>query len=127
MGPRELWCTAMTARSMVIEMDGLKLSSCALFSGVAQGSVLPPQFFSIFVNCLPDDLQLYLSGDRGDLDGLIERVNENLENVARWSKENGLLLSPAKSQAISVSNSHLTLLCLCRFSFWVVRFWSGRM
>jgi hypothetical protein len=33
------------------------------------------------------------------------RVNEDLEAIHRWSIENGLLLNPAKSQAILVSNS----------------------
>jgi hypothetical protein len=36
---------------------------------------------------------------------LIARVNEDLEAIYRWSIENGLLLNPAKSQAILVSNS----------------------
>jgi hypothetical protein len=49
-------------------------------------------------------MQIYLSGDRGDLDRLIARVNEDLETIVRWSTENGLLLSPTKSQAILVSN-----------------------
>jgi hypothetical protein len=57
-----------------------------------------------------------LSGNRSDLDGLIARVNEDLEAIHRWSIENGLLLNPAKSQAILVSNSPpelpLTLLFL---------------
>jgi hypothetical protein len=32
-------------------------------------------------------------------------VNEDLEAIYRWSIENGLLLNPAKSHAILVSNS----------------------
>jgi hypothetical protein len=52
-----------------------------------------------------DDLQIYLSGNRSDLDGLIARVNEDLEAIHRWSIENGRLLNPAKSQANLVSNS----------------------
>jgi hypothetical protein len=32
-------------------------------------------------------------------------VNEDLEAIYRWSIENGLLLNPANSQAILVSNS----------------------
>jgi hypothetical protein len=71
----------------------------------------------MFVNCLSqrirhsklnfyaDDLQIYLLGNRSDLDGLIARVNEDLEAIHRWSIENGLLLNPAKSQAILVSTS----------------------
>jgi hypothetical protein len=32
-------------------------------------------------------------------------VNEDFEAIHRWSIENGLLLNPAKSQVILVSNS----------------------
>jgi hypothetical protein len=51
--------------------------SRALFSSVPQGSIPSPLFFSMFVNCLSErirqskfhfnaeDLQIYLSGDRG--------------------------------------------------------------
>jgi hypothetical protein len=49
-------------------------------------------------------MQIYLSGDRGDLNGLIAQANEDLESIVRWSTENGLLLSPTKSQAVLVSN-----------------------
>jgi hypothetical protein len=71
----------------------------------------------MFINCLSerirhskfqfyaDDLQIYLSSNRSDLDGLIARANEDLEAIHRWSNENGLLLNPSKSQAILVSNS----------------------
>jgi hypothetical protein len=44
-----------------------------------------------------DGLQIYLSGNRSDLDGLIARMNEDLEAIHRWSIENGLLLNPVKS------------------------------
>jgi hypothetical protein len=74
-------------------------------------------FFSMFVNCLSerirnsefhfhaDELQIYLSGNHSDLDGLIARVNEDLEAIHRWLIENGLLLHSAKLRVILVSNS----------------------
>jgi hypothetical protein len=50
-------------------------------------------------------LHFYLSRNRSDLDGLITRVNEDLEVIHRWSIEYGLLLNPAKLQVILFSNS----------------------
>jgi hypothetical protein len=106
---RNMVSTFLNGRSMVVDVDGARSSPRALFSGVPQGSVPSPLFFSMFVNCLSerirhskfhfyaDDLQIYLSGNRSDLDGLIARVNEDLEAIHRWSIENGLLLNPAKS------------------------------
>jgi hypothetical protein len=76
-----------------------------------------PLFFSMFINDLcscirfskfhfySDDLQIYLSGYRKDLDEMISALNEDLAAISRWSAENGLLLNPRKSQAILISNS----------------------
>jgi hypothetical protein len=109
--------TSLIDRSMVVDVDSTRSSLFALFCVVPQGSVLSPLFFSMFVNCLTerfrhskfhfyaDDLQIYLSRNRSDLDGLIARVNEDLEAIHRWSIKNELLLNPPKSQAILVSNS----------------------
>jgi hypothetical protein len=86
---------------------------------VLQGSVPSSLFFlclsiacpNVFVirnlifMLMSDDPQIYLSGIWSDLDGLIARLNEDLETIHRWSIENGLLLNPAKSQAILVLNS----------------------
>jgi hypothetical protein len=52
-----------------------------------------------------DDLQIYLSEDRKDLDEMISTLNEDLAAISQWSADNGLLLSPRKSQAIVISNS----------------------
>jgi hypothetical protein len=52
-----------------------------------------------------DDLQIYLSGDRKDLDEMVSALNEDLAAIYRWSAENGLLLNPRKSQAILISYS----------------------
>jgi hypothetical protein len=41
-----------------------------------------------------DDLQIYLSGDDKDLDGMISALNENLFAISRWFAEERLLLNP---------------------------------
>jgi hypothetical protein len=48
-----------------------------------------------------DDLQIYFSAYRKDLDEMISALNEDLTAISRWSAEYGLLL---KSQAILISN-----------------------
>jgi hypothetical protein len=60
-------------------------------------------FFKVSFLC--DDLQIYLSRDRKDLDEIISVLNEDLAAISPWSAENGLLLNPRKSQAILISNS----------------------
>jgi hypothetical protein len=52
-----------------------------------------------------DDLQIYLSEDRKDLDEMIFALNEDLAAIFQWSAENGLLLNPRKSQVILISSS----------------------
>jgi Reverse transcriptase (RNA-dependent DNA polymerase) len=101
---------------MVVEIDGARSSPRQLHSGVPQGSVLSPLLFSLFINDLSsalrvadfhfyaDDLQIYVSGKRGDLNNLVRKVNSELAVISGWSRENGLLLNPRKSQAMLVIN-----------------------
>jgi Reverse transcriptase (RNA-dependent DNA polymerase) len=103
-------------RSMVVEADGVRSTPRPLLSGVPQGSILSPLLFSLFINDLSgslrdskfhfyaDDLQIYLTGKRGNLAGLANRVNSELAVILDWSRKNGLLLNPRKSQAMLIIN-----------------------
>jgi hypothetical protein len=112
--------TFLNGRSMVVDVDGARSSPRAFFPVCPRVLYLHHVFFyvcqlsvrtysSFEISFYVDDLQIYLSGNRFDLNGLIARVNEDLENIHRWSIQNRLLLNPAKSQAILVSNSLLFL------------------
>jgi hypothetical protein len=54
-----------------------------------------------------DDLQIYLSEDRKDLNGIISALSDDLASFSRWADENGLSLISRKSQAILISNSNV--------------------
>jgi hypothetical protein len=108
-------------RSMVVEVDGVKYAPRYLSSGFRQGCIPSPLFFSMFINDLyscirfskfrfhADDLQIYLSGDRKDLDEMASVLNEDLAAISRWSDVNEFLLNPRKSQAILISNSDVAM------------------
>lgn len=82
--------------------------------GVPQGSILGPLLFSIYANDLPeqllhcnirmyaDDVQLYISNKKGNLDECTARLNQDLQRVARWADINGLSLNPTKSKCIVI-------------------------
>jgi hypothetical protein len=79
-------------RSMVVEVHGVKLvwSSTGMYPISA--------VFSMFINDLcscicfskfhfyADDLQIYLSGDRKDLDEMISALNEDLAAISRLTR-----------------------------------------
>jgi hypothetical protein len=86
--------TYLNGRSKVVDVDGARW--CLVFQ-CAPGFCTFTTLFSMLVNCLSesiyhskfhfyaDDLQIYLSGNRSNLDGLIARVNEDLEAIHGWS------------------------------------------
>ena len=76
-------------------------------SGVAQGSILGPILFLIFINDLPkstllklllfcDDTTILASGK--NLNELIEFVNLELSKICEWFRSNQLSLHPGKTK-----------------------------
>jgi hypothetical protein len=64
------------------------LRDCSMvFDGVKSA----PRYLMLYA----DDMQIYLSGDKKNLDVMISALNEDLATILQWSVENELLLNPA--------------------------------
>jgi len=82
--------------------------------GVAQGSILSPALFNIFIEDLSDNLQLKAGINLEDLlfyaDDLLtlctsqEQLRLAIEVIRKWSEENGMLLNAKKSGIVVFVN-----------------------
>lgn len=82
--------------------------------GVPQGTIFGPLFFIAYTADLPsvlkrskymvfaDDVEIYLSCAREELDDTISALNDDVRAVCKWSKTNFMTLNPNKTQAIVI-------------------------
>ncbi|KMQ83934.1 rna-directed dna polymerase from mobile element jockey-like protein [Lasius niger] len=91
---------------------GMISSSTPVSTGVPQGSVLGPLFFTLYLsdfshvlthckyNFYADDLQIYYHCKPRELARAVQCVNEDIESVICWATTNKLVLNADKTQAI---------------------------
>jgi len=111
--------TYLSCRTAYVSLAGFHSATADFPTGVPQGSVLGPLLFSIFtVPCgrlistynIPyhqyaDDNQLYTVIDPStSID--IQRLSDCAEAVTAWHLHNGLLLNPAKTEALVTGTRH---------------------
>ncbi|KXJ67930.1 hypothetical protein RP20_CCG007446 [Aedes albopictus] len=101
----------LSQRSQAVHHNGHFSSHRPLTDGTPQGSCLSALLFTIYINSLPsvlrcqyhlyaDDLQVYVSGPKNDLDRLITALNDDLHAIECWAITNKLFPNPAKTKAI---------------------------
>ncbi|XP_063377522.1 uncharacterized protein LOC134664707 [Cydia fagiglandana] len=87
-------------------------SFAAVTRGCPQGACISPLLYAVYTAELPhaaqhahcemfaDDTQLLLSFAPEDAAGAVRRLNEDLQRVWEWARDNALCLNPGKTNAI---------------------------
>ena len=103
------WTAAfLRDRTQTVTLQGTSSETCAVTSGVPQGSVLGPALFLLYINDLPsvvksqvrlfaDDTIIYTTADRS------AQLIEDLKNLEAWEQEARMEFHPAKCEIIRFS------------------------
>lgn len=60
--------------------------------------------YSSDVHMYADNVQVYFLCPPGSTEASIEKVNEDLDKIYKWTTNNGLRLNPNKSKALIIQN-----------------------
>jgi hypothetical protein len=108
----------LSYRCQYVKCEKGKSSVKCSVRGCPQGSVQGQLIFNIYINDLPlvvrncicilfaDDTQLFIAGKPNQLPKLIQKLEQDLQNVVTWMNENGMTLNVTKTQFIVLGNGH---------------------
>ena len=111
-----LWFTSfLSNRTQVTCCNTAKSDPASIFIGVAQGSILGPLLFIVYVNDLPKclkfcDVTLYaddtvLSFASSSTDEIQRKMNSDLNCIHNWLLDNQLTLNVEKSKFMLIGSS----------------------
>ena len=110
----------VSSRKEVVRIGSALSDPLPLTTGVAQGTILGPALFTLYVNHLlsvpkkceamgyVDDTNLLLALPPSDLKVAIHDLNSDLHAVAKWCSTNSLLISPDNTKLLIVGVPQLT-------------------
>ena len=107
----------LTERTQYVEINGEKSSLKEITHGVPQGSVLGPILFLLYINDLPNAIEIFSSlfaddtifvNSNKDLKILEETTNNQLEKAKIWFWSNKLSLNISKTKYIVFKTNRMT-------------------
>ena len=116
----ELLRSYLSGRTQYVHINGCYSSSRSVSAGVPQGSILDPILFLLFINDLPsaaqhstvdiyvDDTTLTLSSDvTKGLTAMSSALQQDLDDVSRWSAANKMVTNAAKTKCRLVTGKRM--------------------
>ena len=106
----------LSKRRQVCIVNGHSSSFKEIICGVPQGSILGPLLFLLYINDLPscletttpglfaDDTQIHTSSS--NFTDLVNKLNQDLENVCKWLSNNKLQHHPTKTKLMFIGSTH---------------------